>query len=64
MGQHKNNPKSQLKKEGKLPPKPPGIGAPEARRRLQEAVEMELTRRMSNLYIMPPHKENRRKDES
>lgn len=39
MGQHKNNPKSQLKKEGKLPPKPAPMGASESRRRLQALIE-------------------------
>lgn len=39
MGQHKFNPTAQAAKEGKLPPKPPGMSAAEIRRRLMGAVE-------------------------
>ena len=60
MGQHKFNLKSQLKKEGAIPPKPTPMGAPESRRRLQELVDMKLTEFMlargtgKNQYAMYP----------
>ena len=57
MGQHKHNPRAQLAKEGKLPPKGVKVGAPERRRRLEEMVNMKMREIMHNHQVKSAKKE-------